>query len=153
MRNVLIILLFIINPLFLEAQNKLDSLYREVESRGKEIFYSKTYFLTNKRVGGAPPESKVYESQGMFHSTYIIFNQDSTFIYYNVFEVGFDLTFGKWLQLNGDTLSLTWNRQETLDIINDKMKYKKYFEYSMPSPIPMRNWVIRRTFDRIIPVK
>jgi hypothetical protein len=55
--------------------------------------------------------------------------------------------------LNGDTLSLTWDRQETLDIISNKKKYKKYFEYSMPSPIPMRNWVIRRTFDRIIPVK
>jgi hypothetical protein len=152
MGKVLIILLFISNPAFLEAQNHLDSLFGDIESWEREVFNSRTYFLTNKGVGGAPPGSKVYQSQGMLHSTYIILNQDSTYIYYDVFEAGFNLTFGKWKQLNGDTLSLTWDRQETLDIISNKKKYKKYFEYSMPSPIPMRNWLIRRMFDKIIPV-
>ena len=135
------------------AQIKLDSLWNDIENQDKEIFNSRKYTFTSKKNDISLSASKIYESQGMFHSTYIILNPDSTYIYYSVFEVGFDLTFGKWSSLRNDTLILNWDRQKTLDNIKDEKIYKKYFEHSFPTAVPMTNWRIRRIGENLEPVK
>lgn len=73
-----------------------------------------------------------YEYQWKFGSTYIILNSDSTFIYYSVFEVGYDLTLGTFKKKK-NTLILNWDENITLEAISDKDIYGKYFEHSKPN--------------------
>ena len=74
-----------------------------------------------------------YENQGMLHSAYLILTPDSSFVYYNIYEVGYYLTFGNY-STNGDKMIITWDSVKTSQAIKDTTIYKKYFQYGFPMP-------------------
>ena len=153
MKELLIIVVFFTAPFLIKAQSKSDSILIDIESQNKEVFNSRVYTLSNKEASNFSPGSKEYESQGTRHSAYIIFNPDSTYVYYSVFEVGFDVAVGKWSQLDSAVLILNLDKEKTLDYTNDEKKYKKYFKYSSPNMVPMTNWLVRRTANKLEPIK
>ena len=154
MVKYLILIVFVALTFSTTAQVNTDSLFLDNETQDKEIFNSRIYTVTNKKKDSALPNSKVYESQGIFHSTYLILSQDSTYVYYSLFEVGFHLTFGKWSQLNNDTLLLNWDKQKTLKSNKDEQIYETYSKHSSsPTAMPMTNWLIRRIGEKLEPIR
>lgn len=91
-----------------------------------------------KKLNRTKDNQNNYESQGMYHSTYFLLNSDSTFVYYNVFEVGFDLTMGKYTK-EENTISFNWDSLKTLQAVVDTSIYKKYFQYGIPRPLKIVN--------------
>lgn len=89
-----------------------------------------------------------FENQGMYHSTYLILENDSSFVYYSVFEVGFDLAFGEYTSTN-DTLTFNWDQQQTLNAVTDSSIYQKYFKYSTPRPYKVENVRFIRTDKKL----
>lgn len=145
-------IVLVIVPFRMQTQINIDSLRHDIETHDKKVFNSRIYTLTSKKYNTDLSDSKVYESQGLFHSAYILLNSDSTYVYYTVFEVGFKLSFGKWSVYSNDTLTLNWDKQMTLTNIKDEKIYRKYFEYSFPTAVPMTNWRIRRTKKGLEPI-
>jgi hypothetical protein len=149
MKQFAISIFFILLSFFSNSQNKTDSLWKVMEAEDKGVFTTKTFVFKNKKANFIPASSKVYESQGLYHSTYLILNKDSTYLYYSVFEVGFDLTIGKWKIKGSDTIILNWDRQKTLNCLKDKKCYEKYSISPFPNATPMNNWLIVMT-DKIL---
>lgn len=144
--------LFVLTGSKAMAQLNVDSLLLEVEANQHEVFNLHTYTLTNKKEKLASKKAKVFESQGLYHSTYLILNDDSTYVYYSVYEIGFDVTVGNWSQYKSDTLRLNWNKEKTFKYINNKKKYKRYFQYGTPLFTPMTNWLVKKYSDKLEPI-
>ncbi len=153
MRKPLLQIVFLFTAFISNAQSALDSVLMDIEPLKKEVFNSRVYSITNNKKSKASPGSKTYQSHGMYHSTYLILNPDSTYVYYSIYEVGFDLSYGKWSRLNVDTFLLNWDRLKTFNCIKNEKEYKKFFDYSIPNPVQMTNWGIRKTSNKIQPLK
>lgn len=69
----------------------------------------------------------------MYHSTYLTLDSDTSFVYYSVYEVGYDLTIGKYYQTDS-TIFLMWDSLITNIAVRDSAIYMKYFRYSRPFP-------------------
>ena len=79
-----------------------------------------------------------FESQGLLHSSYLFLNDDNSFVYYSIFEVGYDLTIGNY-NLNNDIITLNWDSLKTYNAVKDPNYYKKYSKYSTPLPFKINN--------------
>ncbi len=152
MKRVIFLLSLILTSTYSNSQTNIDSLLSDVEKYQHEIFNSRTFTLTNTKTYDIAKAFKVFENQGMYNSTYLILNDDSTYIYYSVYEVGFDLTTGKWTRFNSDTFTLNWDEAKTLNYVNDEKIYKKFFQYGSPTFAPMISWLIKISGDKIEPV-
>lgn len=76
-------------------------------------------------------DPNIYESQGMYHSAYLILNTDSSFVYYKVYEVGFNFCVGNYKNLQGE-LVFNWDSIKTLNAVNDTAIYRQYSRYRRP---------------------
>ncbi|PZP42428.1 MAG: hypothetical protein DI598_16955 [Pseudopedobacter saltans] len=133
-----------------KSQSKLDSILSEAEKKSKEVFLSKVYTIKDS---SSSVNERTYENQGMYSSTYLILKSDSSFVYYSVYEVGFDLSFGKWIQIKSDTILLNWDKKKTLDATKDKSQYHQYFAFSFPLPVSINNWAVKKIGRKLEPVK
>lgn len=90
-----------------------------------------------------------YESQGMYHSTHLYLYQDSSFVFYSVYEVGYKFSLGKYVKDKGKVI-LNWNREETMKAVSDTSVYYKYYRYSTPYPIQLENIIYEIKKDSLI---
>ncbi|MFC4263967.1 hypothetical protein ACFOWM_13820 [Ferruginibacter yonginensis] len=150
MRKTLILIIFIWTSLLSKSQSKLDSILNEVEKENKEIFFSRIYSIKNT---ASNIKYKTYQNQGANNSTYLILKSDSSFVYYTVYEVGFDLSLGKWTEFKHGKILLNWDRKKTIDATKDKNQYQKYFAYSSPLPLSITNWIVKRNGEKLEPFK
>ncbi|MCB9182890.1 MAG: hypothetical protein H6591_03155 [Flavobacteriales bacterium] len=74
-----------------------------------------------------------FESQGMYHSAYLILDGTGRFMYYTVYEVGYDIAVGLYAR-SGDTLTLIGDSARTFEAVKDTGFYKALFAYSIPDP-------------------
>ncbi|MFY9311175.1 MAG: hypothetical protein WAQ28_19180 [Bacteroidia bacterium] len=93
-----------------------------------------------------------FQNQGMYHSSYYYLNPDQTFIYYNVFEVGYKMTLGHWTR-EGNQIMLTWDSVATHKAVTDTSFYYKYFRYGKPKPLKMVNKKFIYTDTLITPIR
>ena len=133
------ILLLIFQPL--NAQNKLDSIFSVQEEYRYEHFKNEKFKLSEK-LELSNEFSKEYESQAEYYSTYIILYENSEYIYYSIFEGGFNVSFGTWKKLNDKQISLSWDKEKTILNYRDKDLISKIYKYSYPTPLKMTNWVL-----------
>lgn len=94
-----------------------------------------------------------FENQGRWHSSYIILHSDSTFVYYSVFEGGYDLTLGNWRMNGQKNLVLNWDSAKTRQAVSDKAVYGQYFKYSRPSPHPIPGSLCAMYADSLVWLK
>lgn len=152
MRQPVLLFILILTGFHSNAQATIDSALAELETVEHKIFASRVYSLASKKKH-IEPASMTFESQGMFHSTYLILNNDSSYVYYSVYEVGFVLAAGTWSRYKIDTFMLNWERTKTFNYIKDEKIYKRYFQYGRPSFVPMTNWLIKKSGRTIMPIK
>ncbi len=93
-----------------------------------------------------------YQNQGMYHSSYYHLNKDSSFVYYSVFEGGYNMTFGNWTGFQ-NKITLTWDSLKTFSAVKDTGIYKKYYRYSRPNPFKISNKKFTINDSCLIPVK
>ncbi|UAY50989.1 hypothetical protein [Ferruginibacter albus] len=74
-----------------------------------------------------------FESQGNYHSAHLLLTAHNSFVYYKIYEVGYDLSTGNYTLKNG-ILTLRWNKKNTLNAVADSDFYKHYFAYDTPTP-------------------
>lgn len=79
-----------------------------------------------------------YENQGMYHSTYFIIKPNNSFVYYSIFEVGYDLSFGNY-KLQSDTIIFNTDWDATAVAVKDSSIYNQYFKHSFPRPYLISN--------------
>ena len=151
-RKVSLNIIFILISLFAKSQVNLDSLLNEEEKIQKELFNSFTFSLSESNQIITSINSKTYENKGLNHSTFLILNADSTFIYYSIYKLGFDLSVGQWTKINTDTLTLNWDCQKTADFIKDANK-RKIFYFDITGIVPMTNWLIEILKSKLVPLK
>jgi hypothetical protein len=128
-----------------DSLNSKDNLFNYFSYNKKE------YTLTKEKPWQDNSKSIFFENQGMFHSAYFLINKDSSFVFLCVYECGFFLTTGKWANSNDSILNFTWNREKSIALCKDKQKYKKYYSYGFPVPLPINNWVFTKRNDVLFP--
>ena len=96
--------------------------------------------------------TKTFENQGDMHSTYIALNSDSSFVFLSIYEPGEFLSIGTWTEENDTIVILTWNKEKSKAICNNKKVYKRYYQYGMPFPMKIENWAFVISKDKLIPV-
>lgn len=139
---LLLILIFTQSFVFAQNEKKTDSHLSVLPKNNYDRFKQKT-FKKSKKLELSNEKSIEFESQGEYHSTYLILYDNKDFVYYSVFEGGFDVCFGKWEKSNDKEIILNWDKEKTLQNIKNKSIIDKMFKYSFPSPIKMESWMFK----------
>jgi len=149
--NILIILFCLFVNTTLSQSNRT----KESDKAFVDPFQYDTYeySLTKNPSWAKNTKSQTFENQGMYHSTYLSINEDSTFSFLSIYEPGEYLSIGRWKKLNDTTFSLTWNFPKTIEACNNKDIYEKYYEYYHPAPLKISHWVFIYRNSKLIPVK
>ncbi|GAB2833082.1 hypothetical protein GCM10027043_38790 [Ferruginibacter profundus] len=109
------------------------------------------YKVTTKTTWSNNKNAVVFENQQRFSSNYFEIKEDSTFIFFSVYEVGYLLTTGNWQKLDDSTYRLDWNKERSIALCRNEKKYKKYFVHSFPMPLPIDNYKFIKRGDLLIP--
>ena len=136
----------------MKAQSK-DSvdIFDEIASdfRYDTLRYSKTV----NREWAANSQTLTYQNQGDNHSIYLAVNDDSTFVFFSVFEVGYFLTVGRYSVIQTRVYQFHWDKEKSLSICRDKKLYSRYFQYSTPAPLKISDWRFIKSKGALLPVR
>jgi hypothetical protein len=117
-----------------------DSVFSSSDSEATHHYNQFSYSLTKNKTWALSKKTLTYENQGLYHSTYLALNDDSTFVFYSIFEVGYYLSTGNWKIENKNRLKLSWDKLQTTKSCNDENIYRKYSEYHYPMALPINDW-------------
>ena len=121
--GVLIVFTFYFNPCF--AQNNMlvahDDLHQMPASFEK---------VTDK--------PNFYIQQGPYHLSEMQFFSDSSFVYYFVSNLRYNITFGRYTQFD-NLITLRWDSAATVLLAADSSNYKKYFKFKFPTPFKIED--------------
>jgi len=148
--SILLVCIFIgsvVNS-FSQTKDSLNSNDKSIDHFGH---VADTFFLTKNKAWAKNSKTKTFENQGMYHSTYLALNNDSSFIFFSIYEVGESLTTGKWEKITDSTYRFQWNKNKSIDLCKQEFRLKKYYRYGFPKPYKIESWVFTMHKTKLTP--
>lgn len=97
--------------------------------------------------------NNVYKNTSTYRTSILKLNDDSTFLYYDISKVAFDVSTGKYT-LEYDLLTLNWDSVKTHALAEkEPEEYKEQFMFKKPSPLKIEKVVFVKQKDRFTPYR
>lgn len=98
-------------------------------------------------------KNNVYKNTSAYRSSILKLNDDSTFIYYDISKVAFDVSTGKYT-LEDDLLTLNWDSLKTYALIEkEPQEYTEQVMFKKPRPFKIEKTVFVKQKDRFTPYR
>lgn len=101
--------------------------------------------------------ARFYGNFGMWHSALITLRGDHIFLFEAGFEVGNNLTVGRWSKVADSIIVLQWDDTLSLHLCRDTTFAASYFQRkrrknNYPWPLKIENWRFIMRNDQLVPV-
>jgi hypothetical protein len=132
--------------------SQADSLYCNLSDRFE--FDADTFTLTKNEKWAKRRTTKTFENQGLYHSTYLALNKDSSFKFLSVGEaIRKFISVGKWTMTETNLIRLDWDRNKTESICDSERLQERYHPYLFARPCCIQGWTFIISRKQLIPIK